>query len=125
MSKLTGKPKKRQASESFEEETKPKRRQAPGRTVEDRQNKIINLAYDLVEARIRRGTATSQEVTEFIRMGSNRTQLELKKLEKENELLIAKTKSLESQKTIEKLYSDAMKAFGRYRGNEVEDDSED
>ena len=57
-------------------------------------------------------------------MGSTLGQLEKLKLEKENQLLVAKTEALESQKKIEELYASAMKAFGIYRGEE-DDDSED
>ena len=115
MVKLTGKPEQRQ-----EETTKIKRRQAPGRTIESRENQIIRLAYDLVESRIKRGTATSQEVTQFIKMGSSSAQLEKAKLEKENELLQAKTEAIRSQKKIEELYAKAMKAFRTYSGQDEE-----
>jgi len=126
MTKLTVKPKERQELEEEEkQESKVKRRQAPGRTVESRENKIISKAYDLVEKRIDRGTATSQEVSHFLKVGSTLAQLEKEKLEKENALLQAKKESLESQKKIEELYASAMKAFGIYRGEEIEDDSED
>jgi len=119
MAKLTGKPTKRQ------EDERPKRRQAPGRTIEARENQIIRLAYDLVEKRIKAGTATSQEVTQFVKMGSSLAQLEKVKLENENKLLLAKTESLESQKRVEELYSKAMKAFGIYSGQEESDNDED
>lgn len=114
----TGKPTKR-LEENIEETKKPKRRgQAPGRTIESRENQIIRLAYDLVEERIRKKTATAQEVTQFIKMGSTLAQLERAKLERENELLEAKTESLQSQKKIEELYANAMKAFRTYSGQE-------
>jgi len=117
MAKSTGKP---------EETTKVKRRhQAPGRTIESRENQIIRLAYDLAEARIRKGTATSQEVTHFLKTGSVIAQLEKAKLEKENELLKAKTESLQSQKRVEELYANAMKAFKTYSGQEENDDEDD
>lgn len=125
MRKLAGKPRKRREEEPVEE-ARPKRRgQAPGRTIESRENQIIRLAYDLVEERIRKGTATSQEVTQFIKMGSTLAQLEKAKLERENQLLIAKTESLQSQKKVEELYANAMKAFRNYSGQETLDDETD
>jgi hypothetical protein len=104
---------------------KVRRRQAPGRTVESRENQIIRLAYDLVEERIRKKTATSQEVTQFIKMGSILGQLEKAKLEKENQLLQAKTDALKSQKKMEELYAKAIKSMALYQGREVMENDED
>jgi hypothetical protein len=74
------------------------------------------MAYDLVEQRLRDGTATSQETTHFLKLGSSRNILEEQKLKKEIELLEAKKADLESREKIEELYSEAMKAFGIYSG---------
>lgn len=107
--------------DSLEEEEDTRRRgQAPGRTIESREGQIISLAYDLVEERIRKKTATSQEVTQFIKAGSVQAQLEKEKLRKENELLTAKAEAIRSQKRVEELYSEAMKAFRSYSGQEEE-----
>lgn len=120
MAKSTGKPKERQ-----EETKKIKRRQAPGKTIASRENQITRLAYDLAEKRIRNGSATSQEVTHFLKNGSVLAQLEKTKLEHENELLQAKTEALQSQKRVEELYASAMKAFRTYSGQEDLDNEED
>lgn len=125
MAKLSLKPKRRQKEEPIEDEKPTKRHQAPGRTIESRESQLINKAYDLVEQRIDRGTATSQETTHFLRVGSAIAQLEKIKLEKENELLVAKTEALASQKRIEELYAQAMKSFGIYRGEDPNNDSDD
>lgn len=101
-----------------DESTMIKRRQRPGRTIEARENQIVRLAYDLAERRIRQGTATSQEVTHFLKVGSTQAQLEKLKLEQENNLLKVKAESLQSQKRVEELYSEAMKAFRTYSGQE-------
>lgn len=107
-----------------EEATEERRRgQAPGKTIDARENQIISLAYDLVEERIRKKTATSQEVTQFIRAGSSVAQLEKLKLKHETDLLKAKAEALESQKKIEELYAKAMKAFRGYQG--VDNGSDD
>jgi len=121
MTKSTGKPSKR-LDEIPEESNKVKRRQAPGKTIKAREDQLISLAYDLVEKRIRKGTATSQEVTQFIKAGSSQSQLEKVKIEQENILLKAKAEALQSQKRVEELYSEAMKAFRTYSGQEQHDD---
>lgn len=125
MTKPTRKSARRQPLEELEDSTKQKRRgQAPGTTIESRENQIIRLAYDLVEKRIRNGTATSQEVTQFVKMGSSLAQLERTKLERENQLLQAKAEALQSQKKIESLYAEAMKAFRTYSGQEEVDEND-
>lgn len=125
MKKLAGSPDGRR-SEAEEELERPKRRgQAPGRTIESRENQVIRLAYDLAEEKIRKKTATSQEIIHFLKMGSTVAQLERSKLERENQLLEAKAESLKSQKKVEELYANAMKAFRTYSGQEEIPDEED
>ena len=94
----------------------------PAINPEARENQLISLAIDLVEQRLIDGTASSQETTHFLKLGSSKAMLEKEKLAKENELLRAKTEALESQKEVEKLYKDALKAMREYSGNGDPDD---
>ena len=103
----------------------PSRQMRPALTPEAREGQLISLATDLVEQRLRDGTATSQEVVHFLRLGSMREKLERERLENENILLRAKTEALESQAKIEELYSNAIKAMQRYSGNADEEEDED
>lgn len=96
-------------------ETKPKLR--PALTPEARENQLIALSMDLVEQRLRDGTASSQEVTHFLKLGSQKERLERQKLEEENKLLKAKTDALQSAKRVEELYADAIQAFSSYRSS--------
>ena len=91
---------------------------------EARENQLISLAVDLVEQRLLDGTASSQETTHFLKLGSTKARLEKEKLEEENKLLRAKTENLESQKRVEELYSEALKAMRDYAGygSEEQDD---
>lgn len=86
---------------------------------------MISMAYDLVEERLRNGTATSQEVCHFLRLGSMKERKELELMQKKNELMTAKTEALQSAKRIEELYSDAISAFKSYRGDLEEEDDPD
>lgn len=97
----------------------------PALTPEAREGQLIALATDLVEQRLRDGTATSQEVVHFLRLGSMREKLERERLENENILLRAKTEALESQAKVEELYANAIKAMQRYGGNYNDDEDED
>lgn len=89
----------------------------PAITPEARINKLISETFDLVEERIRDKTATSQETTTILKMGSLKYQLELEKLRKETELITEKKVSLEESRKIQTLYEDALAAFKRYSGN--------
>lgn len=88
----------------------------PFMTIEGQENHLVSLANNLVEQRLRDGTASSQEVTHFLKLGSRKETLEREKLEEENKLLRAKTDSLQSQKRVEELYSEALSAMRRYAG---------
>lgn len=94
---------------------RPVKRMRPALTPEARENQLISLAVDLAEKQLSEGTASSQVITHFLKLGSTKAQLEKAKLEHETELLRAKTESLESAKHMEELYRDAMEAFKGYR----------
>ena len=90
------------------------------------ENRLINKAYKAVEKRIDSGEATAAELVHFLRQGSIREQLELEKMKKENELLKVKAESIQSQKEIKELYSEAINAFRRYSGiPDMGEDEED
>ena len=100
-------------------------RPRPALTPEGRENQLIALAVDLVEQRLLDGTASSQETTHFLKLGSMKSRLEMEKLQRENELLRAKTEALESSKRVEELYSEAIEATRRYGGNHDEYDTDE
>ena len=100
----------------------PKRKIRPALTPEARENQLIALAVDLVERRLLEGTASSQETTHFLKLGSMKNKLEMDKLREENELLKAKTESIKSAKKSEELFEAAIKAMQRYSGHGGEDE---
>ena len=101
----------------------PKNR--PAISPEARVNQLIALAYDVVEQRLRDNTATSQETSTLLKLGTEKAKLEKEKLERENMLLKAKTESIESARTSEELYAKAIKAMSEYSGHpEMADDIE-
>lgn len=93
----------------------------PAITPESRENQMISLAVDLAEKQLLEGTASSQVITHFLKLGSTKYKLEAEKMKRENELLRAKTESLESAQKIEQLYKEAMDAFKGYRSGEPDD----
>lgn len=102
----------------------------PALTPEARENQLIYLATELAEQQLREGTASSQVITHYLKLGSSKERIEKEILEKQKELISAKTETLKSAKKIEELYANAIAAMRRYSGNndnggDEEDESED
>ena len=100
------------------------RRRRPALTPEGRENQLISLAEDLAEKQLREGTASSQVITHYLKLGTAKERLEIEKLKRENSLLEAKTEIMESAKRVEELYSKAIRAFQSYNGQEEEIEDE-
>lgn len=77
---------------------------------------MISLAVDLAEKQLIDGTASSQVISHFLKLGSTKERLEKVKLERENELLTARTESIQSAKKVEELYTNALNAMRTYAG---------
>lgn len=100
-------------------------RRPPATTPQGRENQLIALAYDEAEKQIRSGHATSQLLTHFLKLGTEREKLERKRIQVDVSLGEAKVKSIESQENAELRYKEAMIAFKSYAGQgeeEFEDD---
>lgn len=98
------------------------RKMRPALTPEARENQMIALAVDLAERQLMEGTASSQVITHYLKLGSTKERIEKEILEKQKELIAAKTESLQSSKRIEELYANAINAMKRYSGHGDEDD---
>lgn len=96
----------------------------PALTPESRSNQLVSLAYDLAERQLREGTASSQVITEFLKLGSAENKLKMEKLEAENEFLRAKAEKLQSEQRSEELFAEAIKAMSRYHGQSDEESDE-
>lgn len=93
------------------------RRRRPALTPEARENQMIALAVDLAEKQLIEGTASSQVITHFLKLATSKDRLEREILEKQKELISAKTENLQSSKRIEELYKNAIDAMKKYSGN--------
>ena len=100
------------------------RRSPPARTSEGQENRMIAMANDLAEKKLRDGTASSQLITELIKRGSPKERIEREILERQRDLIVAKTEAIQSQKNIEKLYGEALDALRNYSGQGRGDDYE-
>ena len=68
----------------------------PALTPEARENQLISLAVDLAEKQLREGTASSQVITHYLKLGSTKERIEKEILEKQKDLIDAKTQNLKS-----------------------------
>ena len=94
----------------------PTKKRRPALTPEARENQLIALAVDLVEKRLIEGTASSQETTHFLKLASSKARIEKEILERQKDLITARTEALQSQKRVEELYAEAIKAMRKYSG---------
>lgn len=99
----------------------PKRRRPPATTPEARENQLISLAVDLAEKQLSEGTASSQVIAHFLKLGSTKERIEKEILESQKELIVAKTEAMKSAKRVEELYSNALNAMKSYSGNRGDD----
>lgn len=97
-------------------EERKKRSRRPATNPEAREQQLISAAIDLAEQQILDGTASSQVITHFLKLGTMRHKEEMEKLRLENELTRAKTETLKRSEHIEELYSEALEAMKRYGG---------
>lgn len=106
-------------SSAGEEKKRPVR---PALTPDSRENQLISMAIDLAEKQLRDGTASSQVIAHFLKLGSSKERLEKERLEQENKLLRAKTEAIESSKDIKGLYERALQAMKMYSGGGSSDE---
>lgn len=98
------------------------RKMRPALSPEARENQMISLAMDLAEQQLRDGTASSQLITEFVKRGAIKSRIEQEILERQKELIEAKTQTLQSAQRVEELYSNALNAMKKYSGQDDSDD---
>lgn len=98
-------------------ETNIEKRIRPAMTPEARENQLIALAVDLAEKQLIEGTASSQVITHYLKLGTTKEKIEREILEKQKDLIVAKTENLQSAKRIEELYTNALKAMQTYSGS--------
>lgn len=94
----------------------------PPLSPEARESQLISLAVDLAEQQLRDGSASSQVITHYLKLGTAKERLEREILEKQKDKLTAQTEMMKSAKRVEELYADAISAMKRYSGHGVEED---
>jgi len=96
-----------------------RRRRKPATSIESREQEVAAKAYDLAEEQIEEGSASSQVITHFLKMGSRREQLEQLRIRHEVELMEVKKEAMERQGHVEELFNAAIDAMRSYSGTQV------
>lgn len=104
------------------ESSEPIKPMRPALNPEARENQLISLAVDCAEKQLREGTASSQVITHFLKLATEKERLEREKIRQEIELQKAKTKALASDEEIKAMYKDAIDAMKKYSGYGDQDD---
>ena len=94
--------------------------QMPAMTPEARENQLIAMATNLAEKKLKDGTASNQIIVHYLKLGTTKERIEKEILEKQKDLLVAKTEALQSEKRVEELYANALQAMRTYRGDASE-----
>lgn len=107
------------------------RRTPPARTPEAQEQRMINLAMRQAEKQLENGTASSQIVTHFLNLATQKAALEREKLQAEAEMSRAKAEALRSQRDNEEKYDRVMAALKSYGvgsgifGSSVDEEDDD
>lgn len=102
--------------------SEPSRKMRPALSPDARENQMISLAVDLAEKQLTEGTASSQVISHYLKLASSKERLEKEILEKQKELMEAKTQAIKSQQKSEELFANAINAFKNYSGHGDSDD---
>lgn len=81
-----------------------------------RENQLIALAVNLAEEQLRNGTASSQVITHYLKLGSTKERIEKEILEKQKDLIEAKTKTLRAAERSDQFYQEVLEAMRAYSG---------
>lgn len=90
------------------------------RSEEELEKRAVGLATKLAIQQMEEGTASSQIITHFLKIGSLKEQMELKKLEYDISLVKAKTDAIKSQEEQDKKYEEVIRAITSYTGKDDE-----
>lgn len=108
---------------SKDADTPVRRRRPPARTPEARENQLIDKAVTLVEKQIEEGTASSQVLTHYLKLGTTRNRLEETKLRLEIEKQQIQNDDYQRMKEREESYENVLAALTRYQGGSSDYDA--
>lgn len=90
----------------------------PDFTAAARERRLVGLAYDEAERRLKDGTASSEMICHFLRVGSSKEYLDQQLMAGKIELQAAKTEMFKAQQKTEEMFVEAIAAMKSYQGND-------
>lgn len=88
---------------------------------EAEEQQLISLAIERAKEQLQNGTASSQVICHFLKLGSSQSRLEKKILEVQHENIVAKTEMIKSIQRNDELFKNAFSALKAYSGKTDED----
>ena len=104
-----------------ENTTRP-RRKRPAITAAEQEKEMIDLATACAREQLKNGTASSQVIVHYLKLGTTREALEKEKLRHENLLLESKKKEIDNRADYTRIAQEAVDAFRRYAGYSDDED---
>ena len=90
----------------------------PDFTAAARERRLVGLAYDEAERRLKEGTASSEMICHFLRVGSSKEYLDQQLMAGKIELQAAKADMFKAQQKTEQMIAEAMAAMKAYQGDD-------
>lgn len=90
----------------------------PARTRERRVQQLVLQAENLIEERIRNGTASPTETVAIVRLGTELERANIERIKMQTGYLAAQKAKAESETVREELFTNAMKAMSVYKGED-------
>lgn len=90
----------------------------PARTRERRVQQLVMQAENLIEERIRLGTASPTEVVAIVRLGTELERANIERIRMHTGYLAAQKAKAESETVKEELFTKAMAAMAKYQGRD-------
>ena len=94
----------------------------PAISPEARMSQLTGLAVDLAEQQLRDGTASSQVITHFLKYAAKEKEIELQILERQRDLITAKTDQINAQREEDVDYKEVIRAIKGYQGRSDPDE---
>lgn len=89
----------------------------PSLTPESQENQMVSMAMNLAAQQLADGTASSQIIAHFLKIGTTRERVEREILELKKDLVSAKTESLKAAARSDEIYANALSAMRDYSGH--------
>lgn len=90
------------------------RNATPASNPENREQQLINKAVKLAEKQLDDGTASAAVITHYLKLATQREQIELANLKKQGNMLEAKATSITQAKENENIAKEAIEAMKSY-----------